>query len=60
MPSHLIEGDSRPGSLCFTKNDVLAFSTLLDEVILIKLLCHFRNIKGDVFQLTELPFSYRG
>ena len=32
---------SRPNSLCFTKNDILAVSTLLGEIILIKLLCDF-------------------
>ena len=32
---------SKPSSLCFTKNDVFAVSTLLGEVILIKLLFNF-------------------
>ena len=48
---------SRPNSLCFTKNDALAASTLLDEIILIKLLCDFINITGKVNQWTELPFE---
>ena len=32
---------SRPNSLCFITNDILAVSTLLGEIILIKLLCDF-------------------
>ena len=48
---------SRPNSLCFTKNDVLAVSTLLGEITLIKLLCDFINITGEVNQRTELPFK---
>ena len=48
---------SRPNSLCFTKNDVLAISTLLGEIILIKLLCDFIDITGEVYQWTELPFK---
>ena len=48
---------SRPNSLCFTKNDILAVSTLLGEIILIKLLCDFINITGKVNQWTELPFE---
>ena len=48
---------SRPNLLCFTKNDVLAVSTLLGEIILIKLLCDFKNVTGEVNQWTELPFK---
>ena len=48
---------STPNSLCFTKNDKLAVSTLLGEIILIKLLCHFINITGKVNQWTELPLK---
>ena len=48
---------SRPNSLCFTKNDVLVVSTLLCEIILIKLLCDFTNVTGEVNQWTELPFK---
>ena len=47
---------SRSSSLCF-KNDILAFSTLLGEIILIKLLCDSININGEVIQLVELRFS---
>ena len=48
---------SRPNLLCFTKNDVLAVSTLHGEIILIKLLCDFINITGEVNQWTELLFK---
>ena len=47
----------KPSSLCFTKNDILAVSTLLGEVILIKILYDFINISGEVIQLIELPFK---
>ena len=53
----LSKGIIRPSSLCFTKNDILAVSTLLGEVILIKILCDFINISGEVIQLIELPFK---
>ena len=42
---------------CFTKNDVLAVSTLLGEIILIKLLCDLINVTGEINQWTELPFK---
>ena len=48
---------SRPNSLCFTKNDVLAISTLFGEVLLIKWLCDFINVNGEVTQWIELPFK---
>ena len=35
----------------------IAVSTLLGEIILIKLLCDFINVTGEVNQWTELPFK---
>ena len=57
MSSHPMKEISRPNSLCFTKNDVLAVSTLLGEIILIKLSYDFFNITGEFNQWTELPFK---